>query len=103
MGRSKIELWGRVLRQPELRATPTGRQVLRLAVDCGSAGSEVRLEVVMSGERAPELALALKAGQQIHVTGSLRTAAVRTKSGIRESRLEVVASTIAPLDQPGVG
>lgn len=97
MGRSKVELWGRVLRQPELRATPSGRQVLRLAVDCGSAGSELRLEVVLRGESAPELAQALRAGQQIHVTGSLCAAPVQTKSGIRHSRLEVAAFAIVPL------
>ena len=96
MAPNRIELWGRLVKEPELRTTPAGTALLRLAVDCGSAGDALRLEVVMASEGAREVAARLRAGQELYVQGRLRAAgrAGKPSSGIQS--LEVLASEIKP-------
>ncbi len=96
MARNRIELWGELSHQPELRLTPTGKTLLRLKVDCGEPGEDLRLDVVMAGEAGREVGSNLKAGQQIWVAGALRAIRRNSRSGLREQQLEVVASQIEP-------
>ncbi len=96
MGRNRIELWGAVTEQPELRSTPSGRPLLRLRVDCGESGDGFQFEVVMAGESARALGSSLKAGQQVRVTGSLRSIRRSSSGGLEQRQLEDVASEIAP-------
>jgi hypothetical protein len=81
-----------VLNQPELRTAPGGMAWLRFAVECGAAGEEIRLEVVMIGEQARDAARGLRAGQEIKVAGRLRPVA-RT-IGARTRQIEVLANEI---------
>jgi primosomal replication protein N len=92
-GGNRIELWGRLVNAPQLRITPGGRPVLKMIVECASEGEKLRLEVVMSGDEAREFA-ALASGREVHVAGSLRNVARRTRSGIDDARVEVVAREI---------
>jgi len=94
VGRNRIELWGELSHQPELRSTPTGKPLLRLRVDCGAPGEELEVEVVMTGETGRELGSSLKAGHQVWVAGALRAVWCNSRSGIRERQLEVVASQV---------
>ena len=94
MGRNRIELWGELSHQPELRSTPSGKPLLRLKVECGEPGEELQLDVVMAGEGGRELGSSLKAGHQVWVSGALRALWSNSRSGIRERQLEVVASQV---------
>jgi len=94
VGRNQIELWGELSHQPELRSTPSGKPVLRMRVDCGEPGEEFEIDVVMMGEAGRELGSILKPGHQVRVAGTLRAIWSNSRSGIRERRLEVVASQI---------
>lgn len=94
--RNKIELWGRLLNQPELRTTPGGTALVRLQMDCAEAGEQLRLEVVMAGEEAREVARRLRVGQKLYVSGRLRAVGPAVKSGLKHSPVEVLASEIRP-------
>jgi len=82
--------------QPELRSTPAGKALLRLKVDCGEPGEDLRLDVVMAGEAGREIGSNLKAGQQVWIAGALRAIWRNSRSGLRERQLEVVANQIEP-------
>ncbi len=69
---------------------------MRLRVACGAASEELELEVVMPGEQGRQLAAGLKAGQPVWAAGRLRAYASSSRSGLKERRLEVVASVIEP-------
>jgi single-stranded DNA-binding protein len=97
VGRNKIELWGRALDQPELRTTPSGTALLRLAIDCGAAGEDLRLEVVMTGEPAREAAARLETGQALYVSGQLRAVGRAGGPALRVRPVEVLASEIKAL------
>ena len=96
MARNRIELWGELSDQPELRSTPAGKALLRLKVDCGEPGEDLRLDVVMAGEAGREIGSNLKAGQQVWIAGALRAIWRNSRSGLRERQLEVVANQIEP-------
>jgi single-stranded DNA-binding protein len=92
---NRIELEGRLLGKPEVRITPAGTPVLRFTVDCGAAGEELRLGIVMTGEAAlaAKAKQLLEPGRQVRVTGRMRA----LRAGSRASRsdaLEVVAASI---------
>jgi single-stranded DNA-binding protein len=97
VGRSKVELWGRALARPELRTTPGGTALLRLAIDCGGAGENLRLEVVMTGEPAREAAARLETGQALYVSGRLRAVRPTSRPALRTRPIEVLASEIKPM------
>ncbi len=89
-------MWGRLVDQPELRTTPGGMALLRLAIDCGLGGEELQLEVVMAGEGVREVAPRLKTGQEVYITGRLRAVGRAGKSRLRARPIEVLATEIKP-------
>jgi single-stranded DNA-binding protein len=92
---NRVELCGRLVNQPELRITPAGTAILRLSVECGGEGEELRLDVVMTGEAARDVASRLRAGAEVRVVGTLRAVG---RSALRGSRnaIELLASEINP-------
>jgi len=98
---NRIELWGRIAGPAELRSTPTGVAVLRIAVDCGADGDKLILTAVMTGERARERARSLRPGLSVRVAGQLRGAA-RGKAEIGRPGIEVIADSIEMLE-PSAG
>ena len=86
-----------MLNQPELRTTPGGRALLRVVVECGDEGRALALAVVMIGEQARQAAYGLRSGQEIKVTGHLRSVAQSgTVGGLRTRHIEVLANEIKP-------
>jgi primosomal replication protein N len=61
-----------------------------MAVKCGAAGDELTLTVTLAGDRARELAAALKPGSEVRAHGSLRTLKGRSDSPI----IEVMADSV---------
>jgi primosomal replication protein N len=88
---NRIELTGRVTRTPELRVTPAGTPVLNFSIECAEPAEKLSLEVVMTGDAAREIAVGLKRGAVVAVTGRLRAASSRA---IGAAGIEVVASRI---------
>ena len=90
---ARIELNGRLVRNPDLRVTPAGTHALRLEVDCGEPQGQLVLGLVMTGAAVPELARQLRKGEQIHAAGALRA----VPPGARQAGhmgVEIVASTV---------
>jgi len=93
---NRIELWGRILAEPELRTTPAGTSVLRIMVE---AGEDSALAAVMIGGQASSIRGVLRAGSEVRVTGSLRAVRRKMKSGLTEAAYEVMAETIEVLNR----
>jgi len=93
---NRIELCGRLANPPALSVTPAGTPVLRLVVDCGATAGELLLAVVMTGEPARALAQSLKAGAEIRARGALHPLRGRTRAGLKNVGIELVADEIEP-------
>ena len=91
---NRIELRGKLARAPELRTTPAGTALLRIAVDCGTPESELTMSVVMTGERVRAIAAELEIGREVRATGSLRATAARG-GAIARGSIEVFADEIS--------
>lgn len=89
---NRIELCGRLTEAPELRTTPAGTAVLRIAVECGAPEHELTLSVVMAGQPARAVAANLALGIKVRVIGSLRAIGERSRA---PRAIEVVADQIA--------
>jgi single-stranded DNA-binding protein len=94
MAGNRIELWGRVLGEPELRITPAGTSVLRIRVDTADGSGGLALAAVMTGENASRLRAGLKAGTEVRVKGSLKAVRRRLQSGLVETAYEVMAESM---------
>lgn len=90
-----IELCGRLTQAPELRTTPAGTAILRIAVECGTPEGELTMSVVMAGEPARAIAAGLAAGSEVRVIGSLRAIGGRDRA---PRAIEVIADEIAPVE-----
>ena len=93
MAGNRIELWGRIVGEPELRTTPAGTSVLRITVACDSEG-DLTLAVVASGELARQIGPQLKSGCEVKVGGTLKAVRRRLKSGLSDLIHEVMAGSI---------
>jgi len=96
---NRTELWGRIVGPAELRSTPSGIAVLRIAVDCGADGDQLVLTAVITGGRAREASKLLKPGLQVRVAGQMRSTA-RGKATVERPRIELVAETFELLESP---
>jgi primosomal replication protein N len=94
VGWNKIELSGRVVREPELRTAPNGQLLLRFPVDCGKTGRKLELEVLVLGERGRELKGRLKTGHCVKISGRLKAAQRGSNVGLQEMHLNVIATEV---------
>ena len=94
MAGNRIEIWGRLVGEPELRITPAGTAILRFAMEFAGQAPQPALEVTMTGEFASNAHAGLKAGVNVRVHGSLKTVRRRLKSGLYETGYEVMAESI---------
>lgn len=101
MAGNRIDLWGRVLGEPELRTTPAGTAVLRITV-AGDSEGDLALVVMASGELAQQIGPRLKAGCEVKVGGTLKAVRRRLKSGLADLIHEVAADSIAIEGSGGV-
>lgn len=91
---NRIELEGRVVAAPELRVTPAGTPLLRLRVDCGERLGELLMPVIIAGNDARSLAVQLRAGSIIGLTGALRVQGGGTARSTGVPVLEITAHEI---------
>ena len=99
MAGNRVELWGPIVGEPELRTTPAGTSVLRITVAGDSEGA-LALAIVISGEAARRIRPSLRAGTEVRVKGFLKAVRRRLKSGLAEIGYEVMSDSIE-LDERG--
>lgn len=98
------EVVGNVTRDPEMRTTTNGQQVLTLGVatnerwkDKASGEDRDRSEfhnVVVWGELADEVARAVKKGNRVYVSGRVQTRSWETKEGAKRTTTEIIADKV---------
>ena len=98
MAGNRIELDGRLVGEAEVRVTPRGTPVLRFIVDCGAAGEELKLAIVMTGDLALAAKGLLEPGRQVKVSGRLRALGAGIGAVRADAGFEVVAATVERLD-----
>ena len=107
---NKVLLLGNLGRDPELRSTPKGNQVLNFPMATtrrwkDRATDEVRDQtdwhrIVVWGRQAEVLSEYLKKGSQVHVEGRLQTRSWTDNDGGKRYTTEIVASRIQMLGRP---
>ena len=105
---NKAILIGRLTRDPELRTTPTGRNVCQFAVAVNrtytSASGEREadfINCVVWDKQAENLARYQKKGNQIAVEGRIQTRNYDDNNGKKVYVTEILASNISFLDAKG--
>lgn len=104
---NSVAITGNLTREPELRATTGGMQILRF----GMAVNDRRktqsgewedvpnfIDCVTFGKRAEALAKLLSKGQKVAVSGQLRYSSWE-KDGQKRSKIEVIAQEVVLLSQ----
>lgn len=100
---------GNLTRDPELRTTPTGQQVVSFAVATnrqwqdasGERKEAVEFHEIVAWGKLAELANQyLSKGRKVMVVGRLQTQQWE-KDGVKQRRTEIVANDINFLDRPG--
>ena len=104
MSINRVLISGNLTRDPELRATASGTQVLSLGVAVNdsrrnSQTGEWRdypnfVDVTMFGNRAEAVSRYLRKGMKVAIEGKLRYSSWQTQDGSKRSKLEVVADEI---------
>ena len=104
MSINKVLITGNLTRDPELRETPSGFQVLNFGVavnDCKKNQSTGQWEdyanfvdCTMFGNRAASVSRFLAKGSKVAIEGKLRWSQWETQDGSKRSKLEVVVDEI---------
>lgn len=104
MSINKVMITGNLTRDPELRATPAGTQVLRFGMAVNDRAKNQQtgewedrpnfVDCVIFGARAEAMDRILAKGMKVAVEGRLRYSSWQDKEGNRRSKLEVVVDEI---------
>ena len=107
---NKAILIGRLTKDPELRTTPTGRNVCQFSVAVSrnftNANGEREadfINCVVWDKQAENLVKYQKKGNQIAVEGRIQTRNYEDKDGKKVYVTEILASNISFLDSKGTG
>ena len=107
---NKAILIGRLTRDPELRTTPTGRNVCQFSIAVNRAYTNANgereadfINCVVWDKQAENLARYQKKGNQIAVDGRVQTRNYDDKDGKRVYVTEILANSISFLDAKGTG
>lgn len=98
---NRAEVIGNITRDPEVRATTTGQQVVTLGIatnerwrDKTSNEDRERVEfhtVVIWGELGVQVAAGMKKGNRVYVSGRVQTRTWETQTGEKRATTEIVA------------
>ncbi|MCL5037455.1 MAG: single-stranded DNA-binding protein [Chloroflexi bacterium] len=107
---NKVILIGRVVREPELRSTPSGKQVTNfaIAVDRRFSGKGTEREVdfvnIVAWQRLAEIcAQYLTKGKLVAIEGRLQIRKYEAQDGTSRTACEVVANEMQMLDKGAGG
>ncbi|MDD3896340.1 MAG: single-stranded DNA-binding protein [Candidatus Peribacteraceae bacterium] len=106
-GINRAEIVGNITRDPEVRTTTSGQQVVSLGVatndrwrDKASGEDRERAEfhnVVVWGALAQQVSQHMKKGSRIYATGRVQTRSWETQSGSKRYTTEIIAEDLALL------
>lgn len=113
MSINKVMITGNLTRDPELRQTPAGTQVLNFGVAVNDRRKNQQtgewedypnfVDCVVFGNRAEPLSRFLGKGSKVAVEGKLRYSAWEDKEGKRRSKLEVVVDDVDMMSRGAQG
>ena len=112
MDLNKVMLIGRITRQPELKTTTTGQNVVSFSIATNrnwkdkDGNKQERAEfhnLVAWGKLAEICSQYLEKGKKIYVEGRLQTRDWEGQDGVKRYRTEVVMSEMIMLDRAGSG
>lgn len=111
MSINRVNITGNLTRDPELRATAGGTQMLAFGVAVNdrrknpqtSAWEDVPnfVDCIVFGSRAEAVSRFITKGSKVAIEGKLRYSAWETKEGQRRSKLEVIVDEIDFLSRQG--
>lgn len=104
MGINRVVITGNLTRDPELRATGSGMNVLKMGVAVNDRRKNQQtgewedvpnfVDVTVFGARAEALSRFLSKGSKVAIEGKLRWSQWESQQGEKRSKLEVVADEI---------
>ena len=111
MSINRVNISGNLTRDPELRATGSGMQILRFGVAVNDRARNQQtgewedrpnfVDCVVFGNRADALSRLLSKGSKVAIEGKLRYSSWETQDGQRRSKLEVVVDEVEYQQQGG--
>ena len=113
MSINRVNISGNLTRDPELRATGSGMQILRFGVAVNDRARNQQtgewedrpnfVDCVVFGNRADALSRLLSKGSKVAIEGKLRYSSWETQDGQRRSKLEVVVDEVEFLSSRNQG
>ena len=107
---NRVVLVGRLTRDPELRAIPSGLNVCNLRVACNSSRRDAEgdfqekpnyFDVSVYGAASESVSRYMRKGSRVAVDGRLEWREWETADGQKRQAVSVVADTVQFLDTPG--
>lgn len=106
---NRVNVTGNLTRDPELRATAGGTQVLSFGIACNDSTKDRHtgewkeypnfIDCTMFGTRAEALGRIMAKGQKVAIEGKLRYSSWE-KDGQRRSKLEVIVDEVILMSKP---
>jgi len=110
MNLNKAMIIGNVVRDPEMRSTPSGQNVSSFSVatnlvwkdQSGQKQEKVEFHNIVAWRRLAEIVgQYLKKGSKVYIEGRLQTRSWDDPSGVKKYRTEIVAENMIMLDKEG--
>ena len=111
MSINRVNITGNLTRDPELRATAVGTQMLAFGVAVNDRRKNQQtgewedvpnfVDCIVFGSRAEAVSRFISKGSKVAVEGKLRYSSWETKEGQRRSKLEVIVDEIDFLSRQG--
>lgn len=111
MSINRVNITGNLTRDPELRATAGGTQILSFGVAVNDRRKNPQtgawedvpnfVDCIVFGQRAEAVSRFISKGSKVAVEGKLRYSSWETKEGQRRSKLEVIVDEIDFLSRQG--
>ncbi len=99
------EVRGRLVKDPEVRFTPSGAMVANFSVATdrewvadGTRHQASDYHLCVAWAKLGEVASKLEAGAPVHVTGRLQTRSWSDTGGLKRYRTEIIAASVEPLE-----
>jgi single-strand DNA-binding protein len=112
MDLNKVMIIGRLTRDPEMRSTGTGTNVVSFSVatsfnwtdQSGQKKEQTEFHNVVAWRKLAEIVNQyLKKGSQVYIEGRLQTRSWEGQDGKKNYRTEIVADNMIMLGRPGAG
>ena len=110
MSINRVNITGNLTRDPELRATAGGTQMLAFGVAVNDRRKNPQtgewedvpnfVDCIVFGQRAEAVSRFISKGSKVAIEGKLRYSAWETKEGQRRSKLEVIVDEIDFMSRP---